>query len=395
VRLRVVSPLAAGVAALVFAATLTAAPSVFAQPTKDISQVQAELDALQNRAESASENNNAAQVKFNKISKRLHAAQSRVDRAKAQQAKILSTTNRIAASADMSGGGGLQSSLGLLLSDNPTGFLEQAVAVQQVSRSQNTSLRRIQSAQLSLAQAEIQLSQEKAAASAAQTEMRKRRDDINNAVADTQKLLSSLKAEERRRLAEEAARARAASDAAAAAARRQAASQSSFHSSSSSSSSSSSDSNSSNSDSGNSGGGSSSGSSSDNGGDYNGGGSSSSRAMIAVNYALSQVGKPYSYNAQPPYSWDCSKLTAAAWARAGVHLTALSWAQANEMRHVSSSNLQPGDILFYFNGAHHVAMYIGGGMIVEAASPRVGVQVTSVWNRWSSRHFSFAGRPLG
>ncbi len=381
-RLRVVSPLAAGVAALVFAATLTAAPSVFAQPTKDISQVQAELDALQTRAESASENYNAAQVKFNKISKRLHAAQSRVDRAKAQQAKILSTTNRIAASAYMSGGGGLQSSLGLLLSDNPTGFLEQAVAVQQVSRSQNTSLRRIQSAQLSLAQAEIQLSQEKAAASAAQTEMRKRRDDINNAVADTQKLLSSLKAEERRRLSEAAARARAASDAAAAAARRQAASQSSFHTSSNGSSSSS-DSNSSNSDSGNSGGG------------YSGGGSSSSRAMIAVNYALSQVGKPYSYNAQPPYSWDCSKLTAAAWAHAGVQLTALSWAQANEMRHVSSSDLQPGDILFYFNGAHHVAMYIGGGMIVEAASPRLGVQVTRAWNNWSSSHFSFAGRPLG
>jgi len=380
VRLRVVSPLAAGVAALMVAAALTAAPSVSAQPTKNIAQVSAELDALQTRAETASENYNAAQVKFNKISKRLHAAQSRVDRAKLQQAKILSTTNRIAASAYMSGGGGLQSSLGLLLSDNPTGFLEQAVAVQQVSRSQNTSLRRIQSAQLSLAQAEIQLAQEKAAASAAQTEMRKRRDDINNAVADTQKLLSSLKAEERKRLGEEAARARAASAAAAAAARHRVAAQSAFHATSGDS---------------NSGGGNSSSNSSDNSGSYSGGGSSSSRAMIAVNYALSQVGKPYSFNAQPPYSWDCSKLTAAAWAHAGVQLTALSWAQANEMRHVSSNDLQPGDILFYFNGAHHVAMYIGGGMIVEAASPRLGVQVTNAWNNWSSSHFSFAGRPLG
>lgn len=379
-RLRVVSPLAAGVAALMVAAALTAAPSVSAQPTKNIAQVSAELDALQTRAETASENYNAAQVKFNKISKRLHAAQSRVDRAKLQQAKILSTTNRIAASAYMSGGGGLQSSLGLLLSDNPTGFLEQAVAVQQVSRSQNTSLRRIQSAQLSLAQAEIQLAQEKAAASAAQTEMRMRRDDINNAVADTQKLLSSLKAEERKRLGEEAARARAASAAAAAAARHRVAAQSAFHATSGNS---------------NSGGGNSSSNSSDNSGSYSGGGSSSSRAMIAVNYALSQVGKPYSFNAQPPYSWDCSKLTAAAWAHAGVQLTALSWAQANEMRHVSSNDLQPGDILFYFNGAHHVAMYIGGGMIVEAASPRLGVQVTNAWNNWSSSHFSFAGRPLG
>ncbi|MEI6230242.1 MAG: NlpC/P60 family protein [Actinomycetes bacterium] len=380
-RLRVVSPIAAGVAALVFAASLTAAPTVFAQPTKDIAQVSAELEALQTRAETASENYNEAQVKFNKISKRLAAAQSRVDRAKVQQAKILSTTNRIAASAYMAGGGGLQSSLGLLLSDNPTGFLEQAVAVQQVSRSQNTSLRRIQTAQLSLAQAEIQLSQQKAAAAAAKAEMAKRRSDINSAVADTEKLLSSLKAEERKRLGEAAARARAASAAAAASARARVAAQSVATDNSNNNSSSSSDSNNN--------------SSNDNGGGSNGGGSSSSRAMIAVNYALSQVGKPYSYNAQPPYSWDCSKLTAAAWARAGVYLTALSWAQANEMRHVSTNDLQPGDILFYFNGAHHVAMYIGGGMIVEAASPRSGVQVTSAWNRWSSSHFSFAGRPLG
>ena len=380
-RLRVVSPLAAGVAALMFAATLSAAPSVSAQPTKDIAQVQAELDALQTRAESASENYNAAQVKYNKIAKRLRAAQARVDRAHSQQAKILSTTNRIAASAYMAGGGGLQSSLGLLLSDNPTGFLEQAVAVQQVSRSQNTSLRRIQTASLSLAQAEIQLTQEKAAAAAAQAEMAKRRNDINSAVADTQKLLDSLKAEERKRLGEAAARARAASAAAASAARAR------VHATSSD------NSNSGNGGGGNSGGG--GGGNSGGGSSYNGGGSVSSRAMIAVNYALSQVGKPYSFNAQPPYSWDCSKLTAAAWAHAGVYLTPLSWSQANEVRHISTSELQPGDLLFYFNGAHHVAMYIGNGQLVEAASPSLGVQVTNAWNGWSSSHFSFAGRPLG
>jgi len=386
VRLRVVSPIAAGVAALVLAASLTAAPAVSAQPTKDIAQVSAELDALQARAETASENYNAAQVKFAKISKRLNAAQSRVDRAKIQQAKILSTTNRIAASAYMSGGGGLQSSLGLLLSDNPTGFLEQAVAVQQVSRSQNTSLRRIQTAQLSLAQAEIQLTQEKAAAAAAKAEMAKRRNDINNAVADTQKLLDSLKADERKRLADAAARARAASAAAAQAARQRVAAQSAADASNA---------NSGGNSSSNSGGGNSGSSSSSDNGNYSGGGSSSSRAMIAVNYALSQVGKPYSFNAQPPYSWDCSKLTAAAWGHAGVSLTPLSWSQANEVRRISTSELQPGDLLFYFNGAHHVAMYIGGGMLVEAASPRLGVQVTNAWNGWSSSHFSFAGRPLG
>ena len=191
--------------------------------------------------------------------------------------------------------------------------------------------------------------------------MAKRRNDINNAVADTQKLLDSLKADERKRLADAAARARAASAAAAQAARQRVAAQSAADASNADSGGNSS----SNSGGGNSG----SSSSSNNNSGYSGGGSSSSRAMIAVNYALSQVGKPYSFNAQPPYSWDCSKLTAAAWGHAGVSLTPLSWSQANEVRRISTSELQPGDLLFYFNGAHHVAMYIGGGMLVEAASP--------------------------
>ena len=112
-------------------------------------------------------------------------------------------------------------------------------------------------------------------------------------------------------------------------------------------------------------------------------------------YALAQVGKPYSFDAQPPDSWDCSKLTAAAWAQAGVSLTPYSYDQANEVRRISVSELRPGDLLFYFNNAHHVAMYIGNGQIVEAANPSVGVHVTDAWNSWSSSAFSFAGRPVG
>jgi len=76
-----------------------------------------------------------------------------------------------------------------------------------------------------------------------------------------------------------------------------------------------------------------------------------------------------------------------------VSLTPVSYAQANQVRRVSTDQLRPGDLLFYFNGAHHVAMYIGGGKIVEAASPEHGVWVTDAWNSWSRAHFSFAGRP--
>ena len=114
-----------------------------------------------------------------------------------------------------------------------------------------------------------------------------------------------------------------------------------------------------------------------------------------MQYALAQVGKPYSYSARPPSSWDCSKLTAWAWRQAGVSLTAYSYAQAGQVRRISTSQLRPGDLLFYFNGAHHVSMYIGGGQIVEAASPSSGVKISALWNGWNRSHFSFAGRPLG
>ena len=115
-----------------------------------------------------------------------------------------------------------------------------------------------------------------------------------------------------------------------------------------------------------------------------------------MEYALAQVGKPYSFAAQPPSSWDCTKLTSWAWAQVGVQLTPYSYAQAQEVRRISPDELQPGDLLFFFeSGAHHASMYIGGGMIVEASSPEVGVRVTDVWNSWNVTHFSWAGRPFG
>ena len=80
---------------------------------------------------------------------------------------------------------------------------------------------------------------------------------------------------------------------------------------------------------------------------------------------------------------------------AGVSLTPLSYAQANQVRRISTSELQPGDLLFYFRGAHHVSMYIGGGRIVEAANPSKGVIVGDLGERWNRLKFSFAGRPVG
>ncbi|MGH2827413.1 MAG: NlpC/P60 family protein [Actinomycetota bacterium] len=114
-----------------------------------------------------------------------------------------------------------------------------------------------------------------------------------------------------------------------------------------------------------------------------------SRAGIAVNAALSQVGKPYQWGAAGPDSYDCSGLTMWAWAQAGVGLPHNSGMQYGSLPHVSTSSLQPGDLLFFGSPIHHVGMYIGGGQMVEA--PYTGSQVRVV--SWQRSDFVGAARP--
>jgi cell wall-associated NlpC family hydrolase len=106
----------------------------------------------------------------------------------------------------------------------------------------------------------------------------------------------------------------------------------------------------------------------------------SGRAGAAISYAMAQVGKSYVYGAAGPNSFDCSGLTMMAWAQAGVSLPHSSGAQYGVGRHVASSDLQPGDLVFYYSPISHVGMYIGNGLIVHAANPGAGVRVAAVFS---------------
>ena len=103
-------------------------------------------------------------------------------------------------------------------------------------------------------------------------------------------------------------------------------------------------------------------------------------AATAIRYAMAQVGKSYVYGAAGPNAFDCSGLMMMAWAQAGIALPHSSSAQYGVGRHVSSSDLQPGDLVFYYSPISHVAMYIGNGLIVEAANPGAGVRVSGVFS---------------
>ncbi len=102
------------------------------------------------------------------------------------------------------------------------------------------------------------------------------------------------------------------------------------------------------------------------------------RSSGVVGYATSQAGDSYAYGAAGPDSFDCSGLTMMAWSQAGVSLPHSSSAQYSAGPHVSESELQPGDLVFYYSPISHVGMYIGNGQIVHAANPGAGVRTDSL-----------------
>nr|BFE63131.1 C40 family peptidase [Dactylosporangium thailandense] len=84
-----------------------------------------------------------------------------------------------------------------------------------------------------------------------------------------------------------------------------------------------------------------------------------------VNFAYAQLGEPYKWGAAGPNSWDCSGLTMGAWGAAGVSLPHNAASQWSKVAHISSSQLLPGDLVFY-NGLGHVGIYVKPGTIVHA-----------------------------
>jgi len=104
-------------------------------------------------------------------------------------------------------------------------------------------------------------------------------------------------------------------------------------------------------------------------------GPTNTQAEKVVAFVYAQIGKPYVFGASGPNSYDCSGLTSAAWASVGISIPRTSQEQWASLPHVPTSAMQPGDILV-FNGAGHVGIYVGGGMMIDA--PHTGLNVQKV-----------------
>jgi peptidoglycan DL-endopeptidase CwlO len=120
-------------------------------------------------------------------------------------------------------------------------------------------------------------------------------------------------------------------------------------------------------------------------------GPTSTQAQKAVAFAYAQIGKPYEWGATGPNSFDCSGLTMSAWAAAGVSIPRISYGQMSQLPSVSTSALEPGDILG-FAGNSHVGIYVGGGYLIDA--PQTGEDVEKVaLSGWYQSELDGAVRP--
>jgi cell wall-associated NlpC family hydrolase len=124
----------------------------------------------------------------------------------------------------------------------------------------------------------------------------------------------------------------------------------------------------------------------------------------AIAYAKAQLGERYQLGGMGPDAWDCSGLTKASYASVGVYIGIHSSTdQYNYMaaqgRLVPFSQALPGDLIFYSDGGsatiarkYHVAIYLGGGMMIEAPNPSAPVRIVSA--RAYDR-VPYVGRPTG
>jgi peptidoglycan DL-endopeptidase CwlO len=101
----------------------------------------------------------------------------------------------------------------------------------------------------------------------------------------------------------------------------------------------------------------------------------------ALRAALTRLGDPYVYAAAGPNAFDCSGLVVWAYAQVGISLLHYTGDLWNEGEHIPRSQLEPGDLVFFYPDIGHVGIYVGNGLMVDAPSTGQVVQIQPIW--WS------------
>jgi cell wall-associated NlpC family hydrolase len=301
------------------AATFAVVPVSHADPQPTLKQVERKVGDLYHKAEQATERYNDARVALADAERKFAQAQRRVSAQQAQMAKEQEVVGAIAVSAYRSGG--VAESLKLLLSDDPKQFLQRASALDQITQRQAENLREVVEARQALNADKMAAAQQLAAVERIRKQLATEKAAVERNLRAAQEQLNSLEAADRRRLADRASRDEDRTPINVPV---------------------------------------------------------SGRAGEAVRYAYNQIGDRYEWGAAGPDAFDCSGLTMMAWRQAGVSLPHSSKAQYSEGSHVSRSQLQPGDLVFFYSPISHVGIYIGGGKMIHAPNPNERVSIDPI-----------------
>lgn len=116
-----------------------------------------------------------------------------------------------------------------------------------------------------------------------------------------------------------------------------------------------------------------------------------------ANYAQKYLGYPYVWGGSGPNSFDCSGFTQYIFRQFGYSIYRTADIQMNNGYSVSRENLQPGDLVFFYNGGGvgHVGIYIGNNKFIHAANSNSGVIITSLSESWYASRYAGARRIVG
>ncbi|MCX3058357.1 C40 family peptidase [Streptomyces beihaiensis] len=330
-----------------------------------LEEVQKKVDGLYHQAEVATQKYNGAKERTDSKKKQVDKLLDDIAERTQKMNAVREQLGQFAAAQYRDGGIG--DTARMFLTDNPEDYFTQSHQMSRMTDRQQKVVDDYRTEQRATARKRVEAQKELTQLTSAQTELKKSKQAVQAKLADARDLLSKLTAEEKARLAEikrkqeEEARKKAAELAqkqkeAEEAAARQKAQQDQQ------------------SGSGTSGSGTSSGST--------GSSTSSSyatQAAKALAFAKAQIGKPYVWGATGPDSYDCSGLTQAAWKAAGISLPRTTWDQVKVGKTVPLSDIQPGDLVFFYDDISHVGLYLGNGIMIHAPKPGAYVREESIY----------------
>jgi cell wall-associated NlpC family hydrolase len=316
-----------------------------AQAAQSLQEIQRQIERLQEDATASAEGAQSAKVQLDSLNRTLRGIRQQASTQGQTLSQLRKSLGAIAVQQYTTGG--LGQNLELLFSSNPSLYLSTAGSLDALARRKSIQLQKFAAAQQRLKATTLTVNDKLALVKATRARLVSQNAQAKAKLVEVEKILSRLKKSDRIRLAALTRRANEKAQRSSLSFAKTALKDSA---------------------------------------------KSSARAAAAVRFALAQIGDRYVFGRSGLTYWDCSGLTMRAYQQAGVSLPHSSAAQSNYGKRIPFSMVKPGDLVFFGNPISHVAIYLGGGRMVNAPRSGARVRVDNYGAFFGSKRFVTARR---